>query len=55
MKGSGVTTLDKLTSIKMYSILILKVQNKPSFNSYFEKLFNHDDKKYYKKWIYWKI
>ena len=27
----------------MYSILILKIQNKPSSNIYFENLFNYDD------------
>ena len=33
-------TSDKLTSTKIYSILISKVQNKPSSNIYFENLFN---------------
>ena len=40
IKGSRVLTLDKLTSSEIYSILILKVQNKPSSNIYFENLFN---------------
>ena len=43
IKGSGVLTLDTLTSTKIYSILILKVQNKPSSNFYFENLFNGND------------
>ena len=43
IKGSRVITLDKLTSTEIYSILILKVQNKPSSNICFENLFNHDD------------
>ena len=30
-KGSKVITLEKLTSIEIYSILIIKVQNKPLF------------------------
>ena len=33
-------TSDKLASTKIYSILISKVQNKPSSNIYFENLFN---------------
>ena len=33
-------TSDKLTSTKIYSILISKVQNKPSSNIYFKNLFN---------------
>ena len=41
IKGSRVTTLDKLTSTEIYSMLALKVQNKPSFNIYFENLFNY--------------
>ena len=32
-------TLDELTSTEIYSILISKVQNKPSSNIYFENLF----------------
>ena len=32
VKGSGVITLDKLTSIEIYSILISKAQNKHSSN-----------------------
>ena len=42
IKGSRVITLDKLTSTEIYSILTLKVQNKPS-NIYFENLFNYHD------------
>ena len=38
IKGSRVLTLDKLTSTEIYSILISEVQNKPSFNFYFENL-----------------
>ena len=38
-----VITLDKLTSAEIYSILILKVQKKPSSNIFLEILFNHDD------------
>ena len=40
IKGSRVITLDKLTSTKIYSILISKVQSKPSSNIYFKNLFN---------------
>ena len=40
IKGSRVLTLDKLKSSETYSILILKVQNKPSSNIYFGNLFN---------------
>ena len=43
MKDSKVITLDKLTSTEIYSILTLKVQNKPSSNIYFENLFNYHD------------
>ena len=43
IKGSRVITLDKLISTEIYSILILKIQNKPSTNIYFKNLFNHDD------------
>ena len=39
-KGSRVLTLDELTSIEIYSILISKAQNKPSSNIYFENLYN---------------
>ena len=46
IKGSRVITLDKLTSTEIHSILILKVQNKPSSNIYFENIFNYND-------IYW--
>ena len=41
VKGSRVISLDKLTSIEIYSILISRAQNKPSSNVYFENLF-HD-------------
>ena len=41
IKGSRVITLDELiTSTEINSILILKVQNKPFCNTYFENLFN---------------
>ena len=40
IKGSRVIALDKLTLTKIYSILILKVQNKPLSNIYFETFFN---------------
>ena len=40
IKGSRVITLDKLTSTEIYSILISKVQSKPSSNIYFENLLN---------------
>ena len=43
IKGSRFMTLDKLTSAEIYSILTLKVQNKPSSNIYFENLFNYHD------------
>ena len=33
-------TLDKYTSIQIYSIWILKAQNKPTSNIYFENLLN---------------
>ena len=46
IKDSRVITLDKLTSTGIYSILILKVQNKPSSNIYFEKLLNHVEPSY---------
>ena len=36
-------TLDKLTLIGIRSILISKVQNKPSSNIYFKNLFNDND------------
>ena len=39
-KGSRVITLDKLTSTEIYFILVLRVQNKPCSNIYFENLFN---------------
>ena len=38
-----IRTLDKLTSTEIYSILTLKVKNKPSSNIYFENLFNYHD------------
>ena len=40
LQGSRVITLDKLTSIEIYSILISRAQNKPSSNIYFENLYN---------------
>ena len=44
IKGSRVITLDKLTSIEIYSILVLQLQNKPFSNIHFENfLFNYDD------------
>ena len=43
IKRLRVKTLDKLTSTKTYSILILKVQNKLSLNICFENWFNYDD------------
>ena len=36
IKGSKVLTLDELTSIEIYSVLISKVQNKDSSNIHFE-------------------
>ena len=42
-KDTRVFTLDKLTSTEIYSILISKVQNKPSCNIYFENLFDDHD------------
>ena len=41
IKGSRVTALAKLTSIEICYILISKVQNKRSSNSYFKNLFNY--------------
>ena len=43
IKGSKVITLDKLTLSEISSILILKVQNKPSRDIYFENLLNDND------------
>ena len=40
IKDSRVIALDKLTSTEICSILISKVQNKPSTNIYFENLSN---------------
>ena len=40
IKGSRVITLDKLTSLEIYSILISKVQNKLYSSVYFENLSN---------------
>ena len=40
--GSRVLILDKLTSTEIYSILISKIQNKPS-HIYFENLFDDND------------
>ena len=41
MKGSRVIILYRLTSAKIYSILISKIQNKPSSNIYFKNLSNY--------------
>ena len=46
IKGSRVSTLDKLTSTEIYYILVSKVQNKPSSSIYLENLFN----KYNNEW-----
>ena len=35
--------LDKYTSIQIYSIQILKAQNKPNSNIYFEKVLNKNE------------
>ena len=43
IKGCRVITINKLTSTEIYSILILRVQGKPSSNIYFENFFNDDD------------
>ena len=43
IKVSRVITSNKLTSVEISSILILKVQNKPSSNIYFENFFNYND------------
>ena len=43
IKGYRMLTLDKLSSIEIYAILISKFQNKPSSNFYFENLFNNND------------
>ena len=43
IKGSRILTLDKLSSTKIYAILISNAQNKPSSNFYFETLFNEND------------
>ena len=40
IKGSRVLTLVKVTPTEIYSILISRVQDKPSSNIYFENLFN---------------
>ena len=37
IKGSRILTLDKLSSIEIYSILISKFQNKPFFQLLFRK------------------
>ena len=41
VKDSRVTSLDKLKSTEIYSILISRAQNKPSSNIYFENLFHN--------------
>ena len=43
IKGSRVITLIKLISTEIYSILILKVQNRPSSNICFKNLFNDNN------------
>ena len=43
IKGSRVLALDKLTSNEIYSILISKVQNKPSSNFYFANMFEDNE------------
>ena len=43
IKAFRVISLDKLASVEISSILILKVQNKPSSNIYFENFFNYND------------
>ena len=43
VKASRILKLDKLSSTKIYAILISKVQNKPSSNFYFENLLNDND------------
>ena len=40
VKGPRAKTLDKLTLTEIYSIFILKVQNKPFSNIFLENLFN---------------
>ena len=43
IKGSRGLNLDKLTSTEIFSILVSKVQNKPSSNFYFENVFHEND------------
>ena len=43
IKGSMVSTLDKVTLTEIYSILISKFQNKPPSNFYFEHLLDDND------------
>ena len=43
VKDSTVIALNKFKSPEIYSTLVLKVQNKPSSNIYFENLFNYND------------
>ena len=43
IKDSTAIALNKFKSPEIYSTLVLKVQNKPSSNIYFENLFNYDD------------
>ena len=43
IKGSRILTLEKLSSTEIYAILISKVQNKPSYNFYFQNLFDKND------------
>ena len=41
IKGVRILSLDKLSSKKIYSILISNTVNKPTSNLYFEKLFEN--------------
>ena len=41
IKGARILPLDKLSSKKIYSILISNIVNKPTSNIYFEKLFEN--------------
>ena len=41
IKYSRILTIDKLSSTEIYTILISKLQNKPSSNFYFENMFKN--------------
>ena len=41
IEGARILTLNKLSSKKIYSILIRNIVNKPTSNIYFEKLFEN--------------